>query len=182
MLKGSGTIFGDLTLGSNATLAPGFSPGSLTISGNMNMNANSVLTVELGGSVPGTTFDYVNVMGTANLAGVLNVTSYNNYVPTGGTSYRFMNFAAARGSFAAVNLPVGWNISLVAGSNYFDLLAAASAAISASTLPPDIALTPDAVAVMLTRAGDTATVPDVSAAPRQQLVSVEKPIEEEACP
>jgi outer membrane autotransporter protein len=179
VLKGSGTISGDLTLG-NATLAPGFSPGSLTVSGNLNMTASSVLNVELGGTAQGSGYDYLNVLGTANLAGTLNVTGYNGYVASGGTSYRFMNFASTTGGFAAVNLPVGWNLSLVSGSSYLDLLST-SVALPAY-LASAVAMTPDAVFVMLNRVEDTTSAADIAALPRQQLVSVDSPVQEEACP
>ena len=102
-ISGSGTINGNLVVGS-ATLAPGFSPGAITITGNLTMAANSVLNIELGGPGQGTGYDWVNVLGTAQLGGTLNVVSYNGFTPPAGSSYNVMQFASKTGNFATVNL------------------------------------------------------------------------------
>jgi hypothetical protein len=187
-LAGSGTLGGNLTV-STATLAPGFSPGAITVTGNLNLAPTSTLTIELGGTTQGSGYDFVNVLGTANLAGTLNVTPFGPYVlqaPPAGSSFSFMNFAATTGSFATVNLPVGWNLSYITGSSNLSLLApaAASAAASVASLASLVAaqtLTPESVALMLERVDETGDVLNSVTSPDQMLVSVEKPIAEEAC-
>jgi hypothetical protein len=104
-ISGSGTINGNLVVGSG-TLAPGFSPGAITVTGNLTMTADSVLNIELGGPGQGTGYDWINVLGTAQLAGTLNVTSYNGFTPPAGSSYNVMQFASKTGNFATLNLPV----------------------------------------------------------------------------
>lgn len=75
-LGGSGTVSG-LTL-NGGTLSPGNSPGTLTVTGNLVMDANSIYLAEVEGPVA----DRVNVTGTATLADTLRL------VPLGG-SYNF---------------------------------------------------------------------------------------------
>ena len=102
-ISGTGTINGNLVVGT-ATLAPGFSPGTITITGNLVLSGASVLNVELGGLVQGTEYDWLNVQGSAALAGTLNVNNYAGFVPPAGSSYNFMSFASKTGNFATVNL------------------------------------------------------------------------------
>ncbi len=131
VIKGSGTVNGNVTVGSGV-LAPGFSPGAITISGNLVMNSASVLNIELGGLTQGTEYDWINVTGSASLAGTLNVMPYNGYTPPAGSSYSFMNFAASSGSFTNVNLSnvAGWVFSQQAQS----LLLSVNALAAAPTL------------------------------------------------
>ena len=126
-IKGSGTVNGNVVVGT-ATLAPGFSPGSITINGNLNLAPSSVLNIELGGLVRGTTYDWVNVTGTANLAGRLNVTTIGGFVPSAGSTFTVMNFAAKTGAFSTVNLP--------AGSLFNSLATALSVAVPVPPPPP----------------------------------------------
>ncbi len=62
-LRGSGTFAGGLIVGSGATLAPGLSPGILTVNGNVTMSSGSVFEVELNGLTAGTQYDQLNMNG-----------------------------------------------------------------------------------------------------------------------
>ncbi|HEY4199305.1 MAG TPA: autotransporter domain-containing protein [Devosiaceae bacterium] len=75
-LGGSGTIGGDVNV-IGGTLAPGNSPGTLTIKGNLVMDAAARLDYEFGEAyVPGGTFnDLVNVGGDLTLDGTLSITA-----------------------------------------------------------------------------------------------------------
>ena len=184
-LSGSGTVGGNVTV-TNGTLAPGYSPGAITVAGNLNLTSSSVLTVELGGLTQGSGYDFINVQGTATLAGTLNVTSYNGFVAPASSSYTFMNFAGATGSFATVNLPSGWNLSYQTALTNLSVTAPAAAVpvvtpVTLAALVVAPSLTPEAVALTLERADTAATPLQVFSAPEQKLVSVEKPIAEEAC-
>lgn len=72
-LGGSGTFFGDVDA-RNGTLAPGNSPGTLNIAGNLLLGAGTTLNFELGeaGTVGGANNDLVNVGGDLTLDGTLN--------------------------------------------------------------------------------------------------------------
>ncbi|MGO4741503.1 autotransporter domain-containing protein, partial [Bosea sp. 2KB_26] len=65
-LGGSGQLPSTMV---NGTLAPGNSPGTLTVNGTLTMGAGSVYEAEIQGSVS----DRVNVTGTASLAGTLRL-------------------------------------------------------------------------------------------------------------
>jgi hypothetical protein len=183
-LGGSGTLNGNLVV-SNGNFAPGFSPGAITVNGALTLNATSVLTIELGGAAQGSGYDFINVTGLATLAGTLNVVPYAGYVAAPGATFTFMKFAASTGSFAAVNLPAGWNLSYLTGVADLALLApAVNAALANNTLLALVATTapalaPESVVQTFERvAGGLETF----GLPVQTLVSVDKPIAEEACP
>jgi len=187
-IKGSGTINGNLTVG-NATLAPGFSPGTISVNGDLILNSNSVLNIELGGLTQGSNYDWVNVSGTATLAGTLNVTSYGDFNPAAGNRFTVMNFANTRGTFAAVNQPAGWNLSLINSNTSYALLAPSVTvtpppAIAPQTVPvlqqPSLVAT-QAISVVLERTEEVATFFDTTPLAPQKLVSVKKQVEEEAC-
>jgi hypothetical protein len=96
------------------------------------MNTSSVLNVELGGLTQGTQYDWINVQGAANLAGTLNVTSYNGYVPTTGSEYTFLNFASRVGDFNTVNLNTLSGLSVVASAGWLKLVQGSTAAATAA--------------------------------------------------
>jgi hypothetical protein len=77
-LTGTGTL--SATANSSNLVSPGTSPGSVTIAGNYTQNATASLTIELGGSAPGTQYDQLVVQGTVALAGNLNLS--RTYTPS----------------------------------------------------------------------------------------------------
>jgi hypothetical protein len=129
-LKGAGTVTGNVSLGA-ATLAPGASPGTLNITGNLTLSPTSTTLIELWGTTVGL-FDVINVSGTASLAGALNATTGNGYVPGVGHALRFMTFASSTGSFGSTSLPSGMSLSALATA--LDLLGPAVP----STLPTEV--------------------------------------------
>jgi fibronectin-binding autotransporter adhesin len=70
-LTGTGTINGDLL--NAGIVAPGNSPGLLTVSGDYTQTFSGVLEVELAGLLAGIEFDQLDVFGNATLAGLLSV-------------------------------------------------------------------------------------------------------------
>ncbi|MET3653824.1 autotransporter outer membrane beta-barrel domain-containing protein [Dyella japonica] len=75
-LGGSGTIGGSVVIDNGGILAPGNSPGTLTINGDLTLNAGSLINYELGqANVAGGSFnDLASVGGNLVLDGTLNVT------------------------------------------------------------------------------------------------------------
>lgn len=67
VLGGSGTIAGSVTVNSGGTLAPGNSPGLLTV-GNLTLNSGSVTNFEINGTVRGSDFDAIDIIGGGNIA------------------------------------------------------------------------------------------------------------------
>jgi hypothetical protein len=66
-LKGTGTFIGHL-LNDSGTVAPGSSPGTMSITGDFTLAGSGILDIEIGGFADGT-FDLLNITGTADLTG-----------------------------------------------------------------------------------------------------------------
>ena len=75
-LGGAGTIGGPVTIQNGGILAPGDSPGTLTV-GTLTLNSGSISNYQLGtpNEVGGGVNDLVKVNGNLTLAGTLNVTN-----------------------------------------------------------------------------------------------------------
>lgn len=93
-LSGSGTFLGNLALGTGGIFAPGNSPGTLAIGGNLLLDATSVLNFELAqaGVVGGGINDLITVGGNLTLDGTLNVAALPGF---GDGIYRLLNYAGA---------------------------------------------------------------------------------------
>jgi filamentous hemagglutinin family protein len=103
VLGGSGVITGNVTLNAGS-LAPGFSPGTIDIVGDLFLGAASSTDIELWGTTSGL-YDLITVTGNATLGGTLNVTTGNGYLPAVGDTISFMTYGTNGGSYAASNLP-----------------------------------------------------------------------------
>lgn len=99
-LGGSGTVNGNVVNG--ATVAPGFSPGQLTINGDYQQTSAGNLNIEIGGTVAGSDFDRLDITGQAILAGSLNISLVNGFVPPAGSSFTILTFASRVGDFDTV--------------------------------------------------------------------------------
>lgn len=99
---GSGTLIGNLQNDGGA-VAPGFSPGTITINGNYTQSASGVLDMEIGGLAAGTQYDQMVVNGSATLGGTLNIVQYNGFTPGAGTSFQLIKYYSCSGAFAATN-------------------------------------------------------------------------------
>jgi hypothetical protein len=106
-LRGLGTVSNDVT-NPGGVVAPGTSPGKLTITGNYAQGPAGRLDVEIAGITQDTLYDHLAVGGTATLGGVLailadvtfdppDLSSYTVLTATGGVSG---DFASQTGSVA----------------------------------------------------------------------------------
>jgi hypothetical protein len=77
LLAGSGTVNGSIS--SSGAIAPGSSPGALTVNGSLSLLANSELRMEIGGLFQGTQYDYVDVNGSVSLGGQLVLSFLNGF-------------------------------------------------------------------------------------------------------
>ncbi len=116
-LKGSGTIFGDVVV-EGGIVAPGNSPGTLTINGNYSQGAGGTLAIQLGGVVQGTSYSFLNVSGEATLTGTLDVDLYGNFQPSSGNYFDILVAKSITGNFSSLDLPTGWAWSIA----YLDLV------------------------------------------------------------
>jgi hypothetical protein len=95
LLTGTGFIQADVT--SAATVEPGDPFGTLTIQGNYTQTAAGVLLIEIGGP---NQYGRLALSGSAALAGTLEVSLLDCYVPAVSTSFQISIFAEYTGGFA----------------------------------------------------------------------------------
>ncbi|WP_143890935.1 hypothetical protein [Desulfomicrobium baculatum] len=97
LFQGAGEINVE-TFNNDGTLAPGNSPGTLSITGDFNQGSEGILAIELGGTQP-SLFDTLNIMGEANLAGTLLIESWDNFMPKAGDSFTILTAQNLSGQF-----------------------------------------------------------------------------------
>ena len=101
-LTGTGTInLGSGTLNNAGVIAPGASPGTLTIDGNLTLTDTSDLRIELASL---TDFDRLMVSGQVVLGGRLDLYIVDGYLPSLGDWFDILFFNDLTGAFAAVDL------------------------------------------------------------------------------
>jgi hypothetical protein len=88
LLKGTGTVQGDVFNSTGGTVKGGDSPGALTITGNYTQDATSILLAELAGTGTGQ-YSQVLVDGSANLLGTLALQLINGFTFTDGQTAMF---------------------------------------------------------------------------------------------
>jgi len=114
VLAGEGTLVGDFTVGSAASIAPGASPGILSIDGDATLATGGVLDVELAGAQLGAEYDQLNVLGHMQLDGaLLDVTLLGGFVPAPDDAFVVLRADSLSGVFAnaASSIQVG-NLTL----------------------------------------------------------------------
>jgi PEP-CTERM motif len=126
LLGNGGTITGNVNM--SGTISPGDAPGAagaLGIVGNYAQLSAGVFQLELGGLVPGSQFDLLNVSGTTSLSGTLDVSLINSFFPAVGNTFTFLNSTGGvSGIFGTVNgLNIGGGeiLSVIYGSNYVEI-------------------------------------------------------------
>jgi autotransporter-associated beta strand protein len=115
---GDGTVNNNLTV-NGGVVAPGSSPGTLTIAGNFALNAGGTLQVELFGPTLNSQYDQLALTGaghTITLAGALNVLTTNS-LPVGTTFVIITNAGSTAVSGTFAGHPQGSGFA--AGSNWF---------------------------------------------------------------
>jgi Ca2+-binding RTX toxin-like protein len=99
LLAGNGAITGNLL--NAGTVAPGFSAGSISISGNYTQSATGTLQMQIGGTTAGTGFDQLSVGDTAQLNGTLAVSLINGFVPASGDAFALLPYVHHSGDFSS---------------------------------------------------------------------------------
>jgi len=89
---GSLSNTGTITVGTSSTL---------TVNGDYNQA--SELTIQIGDSPESGKFGRMNITGTANLDGVLNIVLVDGFGPRAGQSFEIMTFGSRNGQFSTVN-------------------------------------------------------------------------------
>ncbi len=101
MVSGNITVNG--TLQNNTVVAPGNSPGVVSVKGDYIQGHDGELTIELTGRKAGKEYDVLTVAGTAKLSGTLNLYFLNDFAPKHGT-FTFLTADSIEGDFTDVNL------------------------------------------------------------------------------
>ncbi len=90
ILRGAGEFSNSLTIASGGTVAPGHSPEILH-TGDFDLQAGSILQIEIGGTTAGSEYDQVDVSGTVTLGGTLTAGLINGFVPSATQSMTIIN-------------------------------------------------------------------------------------------
>jgi hypothetical protein len=112
-LNGAGTIAGALE-NTGGTVAPGTSPGTLTVDGSYTQGPDGTLETEIAGIDPGSGYDRLAVSGPATLDGALVIITPAGFEPPFGSSYDVITADTAAGEFATVT---GTEV----GARFFDV-------------------------------------------------------------
>lgn len=114
-VSGGGNFTGTGTVNFEGDLSPGSSPATVSFAGNVTLGSDSVLKIELGGTLPGSQYDQLNVAGDLTLAGRLEVTLINGFTPAAGQTFDFLTGGNISGTFSALMLPslpsLAWDTS-----------------------------------------------------------------------
>jgi uncharacterized repeat protein (TIGR03803 family) len=100
VLSGSGIITGSLT-NNGGYIVPGHSAGAISVVGDFTQGAQGTIVLEKGGTHQGE-YDRLQIRGTANLGGNLEVRNINSYVPDAADTFNPLGYSAVTGSFASV--------------------------------------------------------------------------------
>ncbi|MDB5319304.1 MAG: Extracellular serine protease precursor [Phycisphaerales bacterium] len=137
LATGSGD-FGKINLFENGRFAPGagaspavFSPAAVAAS-QASFATGTSLAIEIGGKTAGSGFDQVNVDGVATLAGTLEVTTANNFVPAALDAFKVVSFASRSCAFSTY----AGTLSAANGLAYAPIYSATDLTLIA-TLPGD---------------------------------------------
>ncbi len=101
VLTGSGTVSGSVQ-NTSATVDPGASAGTLTISGAYTQSAGGMLEIELAGPPPGGPADLLAVSGAAALAGTLQIALIDGFEPQPGQQFTILTASSVTGQFTTV--------------------------------------------------------------------------------
>jgi hypothetical protein len=102
-LSGNGLVGANVV--NHGVVSPGTSAGLLTIDGNYLQDIGK-LAIEVGGTNAGRHFDWLNVVGTAVLGGILDVDLINGFSPAVGSSFRILTaIDGINGNFTTFELP-----------------------------------------------------------------------------
>jgi T5SS/PEP-CTERM-associated repeat protein/autotransporter-associated beta strand protein len=115
ILSGNGAV-GGIIVASGGIVAPGNSPGVLTVNGNYTQQSGGILNIEIGGPAPGSGYDRIALSGKATIAGTLNLSLVNGYKPTVGQTFAIITSISESGNFSTIN-STGFTVRSDASAN-----------------------------------------------------------------
>ena len=102
-VRGAAAMPGGVVVEAGGLLTPGEEVGTLAI-GEFTLDAGATLALEIGG-VAQESFDRLLVSKDATLAGVLDVSLVNDFMPQAGNSFEILTAGSVIGAFADIDLP-----------------------------------------------------------------------------
>ena len=93
---GSGGSTGGGDIFFEGDLRPGNSPASVTFANNISFGSTATLQIELGGTVAGTQYDQIIVVGDLALDGTLDVSLINSFNPVPGDEFGIVNVTGSQ--------------------------------------------------------------------------------------
>jgi hypothetical protein len=105
----------------DGVMAPGSSPGVLTIQGDFVQDDTGILDIQLGGSVAGTDYDQLVVTGNASLGGTLRLSTIDGAGLQPGSSFDVLRYASTSGAFASTVQPAQANVLATTGLTAYSL-------------------------------------------------------------
>jgi len=118
MLKGNGTILGNVA--NSGTVAPGNSPGTLTVIGNFTQSSSGTLEIEVGDGAS----DLLLVSGTATLGGTLEAVEFGGHDFAFGDQVVFLQAGNIVGGFDQIVVPASFRGRFLANGGTGTLLLA----------------------------------------------------------
>ncbi|MBS1747233.1 MAG: putative metal-binding motif-containing protein, partial [Bacteroidetes bacterium] len=111
IIRGNGVFNNNTAMTNNGTIAPGLSPGTLSINGSFQpLSSNSTLEIEVkDASGAGSGHDQLTRSGDLALAGKLKVISIGN-VPDGSYMIISLSSGTISGSFSELDMPLGYSL------------------------------------------------------------------------
>jgi hypothetical protein len=88
----------------SGTVAPGSSPGILTVTGSLTLAGVTAMELASNTNVPGTSNDNINVSSTLTYGGALTISSYGGYDLTQPATYNLFTAGTYTGDFASVSV------------------------------------------------------------------------------
>lgn len=135
LVGSGGTVTGNVQVNAGGTVAPGFSPGTLALDGDLIFGSGSVLEIEIDGQLPGQ-FDVVNISGTlAATDSFFLQLIFNGYLPGVGEVFEFLTFDDAQADFADL---AQVEITGLGAGSVFDFRATSTSlsAVASVVVPP----------------------------------------------
>jgi hypothetical protein len=139
-LSGTGNINASVTNGGQVIPGGTGAAGTLAINGNYTQTATGSLNIELGGTIPGSQYDQLNVNGSAYLGGTLNLRILPNLGHVCGGTFAIVNGSPVSGTFATVNglsQPGGLTLSPAYSSTSVTVMASKFASTTTVTASAD---------------------------------------------
>jgi hypothetical protein len=108
--------------------------------GGFMQGAAGAFKVLIGGTTPGTQFSQMNMTAAVSLAGTLNVSLINGFIPVAGNQFTILNGASVTGQFTTVNVPalpgnLVWNVAVNATSVVLSVTNVTATLVSIAVTP-----------------------------------------------